>query len=111
MKQSAVRTLGVAAIGAAFAAAGAGSASAVALPVDSVADVLPANVALDSVADAVPTVQKAAGGLLDQQKGGNQKGGGALKTKGTNLLGGLPAGGLTGALPTGGLTSGLPLGR
>ncbi|WP_326699465.1 hypothetical protein OG909_20560 [Streptomyces sp. NBC_01754] len=101
MKQSAVRTLGVAALGAAFAAAGAGSASAVALPVDSVADVLPANVALDSVTDALPAAQQAAGGLLDQQKGGDQKGGGALMSKGTDLLGGLPAGGLAGVLPLG----------
>ncbi|MCW8216805.1 hypothetical protein ACIPJG_09245 [Streptomyces halstedii] len=104
MKQSAARTLGVAALGAAFAAAaGAGSASAVALPVDSVAGVLPANVALDTVTDALPTAQKAAGGLLDQQKSGNtaKKGGNAVKSKGGNLLGGLPAGGLTGSLPIG----------
>ncbi|MFJ3701058.1 MULTISPECIES: hypothetical protein [Streptomyces] len=98
MKQSAVRTLGVAALGAAFAAAGAGSASAVAVPVDSLAGALPANVALDSVTDALPAVQKAAGGLLDQQQ---QRGGGDLSAPGTNLLGGLPAGGLTGALPIG----------
>ncbi|MEU5719150.1 hypothetical protein AB0G71_25955 [Streptomyces sp. NPDC020403] len=95
MKQTAVRTLGVAALGAAFAAAGAGSASAVALPVDSVAGMLPANIALDSVADALPAVQKAAGGLLDQQ------GGHAVTTQGGNLLGGMPAGGLTGVLPLG----------
>ncbi|WP_031083627.1 hypothetical protein [Streptomyces sp. NRRL WC-3549] len=101
MKQSAVRTIGAAALGAAFAAAGAGSASAVALPVDSLAGALPANVALDSVTDALPTAQKAAGSLLDQHKGGGQKGSGALKSTGTNLLGGLPAGGLTGALPIG----------
>ncbi|KDQ69140.1 hypothetical protein ACFYPK_25135 [Streptomyces halstedii] len=103
MKQSAARTLGVAALGAAFAAAaGAGSASAVALPVDSVAGVLPANVALDTVTDALPTAQKAAGGLLDQQKSGNAaKNGNAVKSKGGNLLGGLPAGGLTGSLPIG----------
>ncbi|MET7954784.1 hypothetical protein ABZT07_12600 [Streptomyces sp. NPDC005317] len=100
MKQSAVRTLGVAALGAAFAAAaaGAGSASAVAVPVDSLAGALPANVALDSVTDALPAVQKAAGGLLDQQ----HRGSGDLSAPGTNLLGGLPAGGLTGALPIGG---------
>ncbi|MFJ8749911.1 hypothetical protein ACIREO_11325 [Streptomyces sp. NPDC102441] len=99
MKQSAVRTLGVAALGAAFAAAGAGSASAVAVPVDSLAGALPAGIALDSVTtDALPAVQKAAGGLLDQQ----QRGQGDLSAPGTNLLGGLPAGGLTGALPLGG---------
>ncbi|MDQ0794382.1 hypothetical protein [Streptomyces sp. B1I3] len=96
MKQTAVRTLGVAALGAAFAAAGAGSASAVALPVDSAAGMLPQNIALDSVVDALPAVQKAAGGLLDQQQGGH-----AVKTQGNNLLGGMPAGGLTGLLPLG----------
>ncbi|MEV3932387.1 MULTISPECIES: hypothetical protein [unclassified Streptomyces] len=98
MKQSAVRTLGVAALGAAFAAAGAGTASAVAVPVDALAGGLPSNVALDSVAEALPAVQKAAGGLLDQQ----QRGGSDLSAPGTNLLGGLPAGGLTGVLPIGG---------
>ncbi|MEU1122572.1 hypothetical protein ABZ371_03060 [Streptomyces sp. NPDC005899] len=96
MKQTAVRTLGVVALGAAFAAAGAGSASAVALPVDSLAGVLPANIALDSVTDALPAVQKASGGLLDQQQAGH-----AVKTKGNNLLGGMPAGGLTSLLPLG----------
>ncbi|MFJ8858181.1 hypothetical protein ACIRD8_07055 [Streptomyces sp. NPDC102451] len=99
MKQSAVRTLGVAALGAAFAAAGAGSASAVALPVDAAAAALPAGVALDSVSDALPVVEQATGGLFDQQK---QRGGSELTAPGTNLLGGLPAGGLTGALPFGG---------
>ncbi|MBM7437236.1 hypothetical protein [Streptomyces sp. HB132] len=102
MKQSAVRTLGVAALGAAFAAAGAGSASAVAVPVDAVAGALPAGIALDSVtADALPAVQKAAGGLLDQQQH-QQRGSSDLSAPGSNLLGGLPAGGLTGALPLGG---------
>ncbi|MFE4455502.1 hypothetical protein [Streptomyces sp. NPDC056796] len=100
MKKSAVRTIGAAALGAAFVAAGAGSASAVAVPVDAVAGALPAGVALDSVvSDALPAAQKAAGGLLDQQQ--NQRGGGNLSAPGTNLLGGLPAGGLTGALPIG----------
>ncbi|PWS52977.1 hypothetical protein DLE01_01535, partial [Streptomyces sp. FT05W] len=46
MKQSAVRTLGVAALGAAFAAAGAGSASAVAVPVDSLAGALRTDTAM-----------------------------------------------------------------
>ncbi|MFB8027118.1 hypothetical protein ACFQ6U_23780 [Streptomyces sp. NPDC056465] len=100
MKQSAVRILGVAALGAAFAAAGAGSASAVAVPVDALAGGLPSNIALDSVTEALPAVQKAAGGLLDQQQ---QRGSSsALSAPGTNLLGGLPAGGLTGVLPIGG---------
>lgn len=99
MKQSAVRILGVAALGAAFAAAGAGSASAVAVPVDALAGGLPSNIALDSVTEALPAVQKAAGGLLDQQQRGSSS---ALSAPGTNLLGGLPAGGLTGVLPIGG---------
>ncbi|MEU9358051.1 hypothetical protein AB0D35_08035 [Streptomyces sp. NPDC048301] len=98
MKQSAVRTLGVAALGAAFAAVGAGSASAVAVPVDALAGGLPSNVALDSVTEALPAAQEAAGGLLDQQ----QRGGSELSSPGTNLLGGMPAGGLTGVLPIGG---------
>jgi hypothetical protein len=98
MKQSAVRTLGVAALGAAFAAAGAGSASAVAVPVDAAAAALPGGVALASGTEALPAAQKAAGGLLDQQ----QRGSSDLSAPGTNLLGGMPAGGLTGALPTGG---------
>ncbi|MFI8002101.1 hypothetical protein [Streptomyces sp. NBC_00178] len=100
MKKSAVRTLGVAALGAAFAAAGAGSASAVAVPLDAAAGALPADIALDSVTDALPAVQKAAGGLLDhqqQQRGSSND----LSAPGTNLLGGLPAGGLTGVLPIG----------
>ncbi|GGY76030.1 hypothetical protein [Streptomyces nitrosporeus] len=96
MNKSAARVLGAAALGAAFAAAGAGSASAVGLPLDSAAGALPANVALDSVTDAVPAAQKAVGGLLDQKQGGS-----AVKAAGSNLLGGLPAGGVTGALPIG----------
>ncbi|MFE9724679.1 hypothetical protein ACFYQ5_14100 [Streptomyces sp. NPDC005794] len=98
MKQSAVRILGVAALGAAFAAAGAGSASAVSVPVDALAGTLPAGVALDSAVDALPAAQKAAGGVLDQQ----QRGGSDLSAPGTNLLGGMPAGGLTGSLPLAG---------
>ncbi|MFE3514779.1 hypothetical protein [Streptomyces sp. NPDC059166] len=99
MKQSAVRTLGVAALGAAFAAVGAGSASAVAVPVDALAGGLPSNIALDSVTEALPAVQEAAGSALDQQQ---QRGGSDLSAPGTNLLGGMPAGGLTGVLPIGG---------
>lgn len=41
MKQSAARTLGVAALGAAFAAAAAGTASAAALPLDAATSALP----------------------------------------------------------------------
>ncbi|MFD9503583.1 hypothetical protein [Streptomyces sp. NPDC060035] len=95
MKQSAVRTLGVAALGAAFAAAGAGSASAVSVPLDTAAGALPSAVALDSATDALPAAQKAAAGYLDQQ------GGSDVSAPATNLLGGLPAGGVTGAVPFG----------
>ncbi|MGW0787149.1 hypothetical protein ACWD04_02590 [Streptomyces sp. NPDC002911] len=98
MKQSVFRTLGVVAVGAAFAAVGAGSASAAPLPVDPAAAALPAAVTLDSVAEALPFVQQVAGGFLDQQ----QRGSGEVSAPGTNLLGGLPAGGLTGDLPIGG---------
>lgn len=65
------------------------------------AGALPAGVALDSVTDALPAVQEAASGLLNQQGGGSE-----VSAPGTNLLGGLPAGGLTGALPLGALPIG-----
>ncbi|MEU1212711.1 hypothetical protein ACFYSH_03105 [Streptomyces sp. NPDC005791] len=100
MKQSAVRTLGVIALGAAFAAVGAGSASAAPLPVDPAAAAMPAAVTVDSVAQALPFVEEATFGFLGQQN--QQRGSGEVSTPGTNLLGGLPAGGLTAALPFGG---------
>ncbi|MEU8673780.1 hypothetical protein [Streptomyces sp. NPDC048560] len=99
MKQSAVRTLGVAALGAAFAVAAAGSASAApALPVDAATAAVPAGTALDAVSQAVPTVQDAAGQLLK----GQESVGGDVGAPVTGLLGGLPTKGLS--------ANGLPLG-
>ncbi|MFI6058404.1 hypothetical protein [Streptomyces sp. NPDC051286] len=116
MKQSAARTLGVAALGAAFAAAAAGTASASALPV--------------GAASALPTPKLSA--PLEQ---GGAPFGSALGTAtrsvpvqdtATKLLGSgqtkvvhdatSPLGGLLGGLPAGGVkanglsTNGLPLG-
>ncbi|MET7541072.1 ATP-binding protein [Streptomyces sp. NPDC005507] len=114
MKHSAVKTLGVAALGAAFAAAGAGAASA--------APALPdAGSALDTVTSTLPAEQVAqvlpAGGTDSLTAGKNAVTGGlkaaapavhkALPTKGhdpvSGLLGGLPVNSLPagGALPVG----------
>ncbi|GAA2995582.1 hypothetical protein [Streptomyces fulvorobeus] len=96
MKQSAVRTLGVAALGAAFAAAGSSSASA--LPVDATATSVPAASALDAVSHAAPTVQDSAGELLRGQNVG-----GEVAAPVTGLLGGLPTKGVAAnGLPIGG---------
>ncbi|MEV7719170.1 hypothetical protein, partial [Streptomyces sp. NPDC088184] len=70
MKQSAVRTLGVAALGAAFAAAAAGTASAAVLPTDVANTALPvAGAALETATQSLP-VQETATKLLGtgQQK-------------------------------------------
>lgn len=82
MKQSAAKTLGVAVVGAAFAAAAAGTAAAVPVP-DSVPGVVPVHDALTKLPagapQALPTDQAVdpVGGLLG----------------GLPLAGGLPAGG------------------
>ncbi|MER5947273.1 ATP-binding protein [Streptomyces sp. NPDC001904] len=112
MKQSAVKTLGVAALGAAFAAAGAGAANAAPgvpdatatldsvtqnLPTESLTKTLPGapeslaagHNALGTLATAAPMVEKAAPAALPL--------GGADPVSG--LLGGLPVGGLAGGLP------------
>lgn len=117
MKQSAARTLGVAALGAAFAAVGAGSADAAplapdALPVvGSLAHTLPAaNVteALPGAAEAVSHGQGVIGGGLKTARPAVQK----MLANGptapvAGLLGGLPLQGL----PTHGLGfNGIPLG-
>ncbi|MFF2405334.1 hypothetical protein [Streptomyces sp. NPDC058092] len=104
MKQSAVRTLGVAAVGAAFAAAAAGTASAAVLPADAAATALPvAGSALETATRSLP-VQDKATKLLGT---GRQKLVGGATTPVKGLLGGLPAGGMQ----TSGLTTnGLPLG-
>ncbi|MFD4790160.1 ATP-binding protein [Streptomyces sp. NPDC058459] len=122
MKQSAVKTLGVAALGAAFAAVGAGVADAApAVPdglpvVGSVAHTLPAaNVthALPGAAEAVSQGQGVIGGGLNTARPALQK----MLAQGptapvAGLLGGLPAQGLpTHGLPTHGLGfNGIPLG-
>ncbi|ROQ66521.1 hypothetical protein EDD93_0929 [Streptomyces sp. 840.1] len=104
MKQSAVRTLGVAVVGAAFAAAAAGTASASALPLDSATGALPVAGALANATSALP-VQDAATDLLGTSQTKVVK---DVTTPAKGLLGGLP----TGSLKTGGLTAnGLPLGR
>ncbi|WP_406383472.1 hypothetical protein [Streptomyces sp. NBC_01618] len=104
MKQSAVRTLGVAVVGAAFAAAAAGTASAAVLPADAAATALPvAGSALETATRSLP-VQDTATKFLGA---GRQKLVGDATTPVKGLLGGLPAGGMQ----TSGLTAnGLPLG-
>ncbi|MCX5083674.1 ATP-binding protein [Streptomyces sp. NPDC056121] len=113
MKQSAVKTLGVAALGAAFAAAGAGAASAApalpdagsalntvtgTLPAEKVAQVLPAGT------ESLTAGKNAAAGGLNAALPAVQK---ALPTDGSSpvsgLLGGLPVKSLPagGALPVG----------
>ncbi|MFD4862444.1 hypothetical protein [Streptomyces atratus] len=104
MKQSAVRTLGVAALGAAFAAAAAGTASATVLPADAAATALPvAGSAVENTTRTLPA-QDTATKLLGT---GRQKLVGDATTPAKGLIGGLPAGGLS----TSGLSAnGLPLG-
>ncbi|MFF4743003.1 hypothetical protein [Streptomyces sp. NPDC001268] len=100
MKQAAAKTLGVAALGAAFAAAAAGSASAatslpdVGTPVDALSAVQPT---------VLPAVEE-----LAQQSGPRIL---PAPAPAAGLLGGLPVGGLpTGGLPLNGLPlNGLPL--
>ncbi|MDX3855817.1 ATP-binding protein [Streptomyces sp. AK02-01A] len=113
MKKSAVKTLGVAALGAAFAATAAGTASAApavphngadlvskTLPVDGTAGKLPAPAsdAAQAGRTALATLQKAAPQVLSAVKTANPF---------TALLGGLPVSGLTkGGVPV----NGIPLG-
>ncbi|AQS67880.1 ATP-binding protein [Streptomyces pactum] len=126
MKQSAVKTLGVAALGAAFAAAGAGAATAApelpdtARTVDSVARTLPAETVSQVVPGAGNVLEQgrhvsgtdltAAQPVLEQAVGQQLSQGPAAPVAG--LLGGLPAKGLpTQGLPTQGLpVNGLPIG-
>ncbi|MFF4964922.1 ATP-binding protein [Streptomyces sp. NPDC001037] len=117
MKQSAAKTLGVAALGAAFAAVGAGAAEAApAAPVapqalDTVTAALPAqNVgqALPSAGQALAQGQSAlgTGGTVARPMVGNVVAGGPA-TPLAGLLGGLPVQGM----PTQGvMVNGLPLG-
>ncbi|GCD43448.1 hypothetical protein [Streptomyces paromomycinus] len=86
MKQGTIRTLGAAALGVAFAAAAAGTASAA-----SAVDNVPGDVA--GTLQGLQVEETAKGVTGDQ--GGDHK----LKANNKgNLLGGLPAGGLTKAL-------------
>ncbi|MFH9606479.1 hypothetical protein [Streptomyces sp. NPDC017448] len=97
MKKSA-RTLGVAALGAAFAATAAGSASAASLPLDAAAGILPVSTM------AVDTVAKSAQNAPVQETVGKVLGGDATDAAApvTGLLGGLPTQGLS--------ANGIPLG-
>lgn len=116
MKQSAVKTLGVAALGAAFAAAGAGAANAApaapdagqvlgsvskALPTENVGKTLPT----ENVGKTLPGTGKA----LNQTKPTVRKGIAAAQPAARDTLGNGPAkpvGGLLGGLPA----NGMPLG-
>ncbi|ANH93107.1 MULTISPECIES: hypothetical protein [unclassified Streptomyces] len=111
MKQSAVKTLGVAALGAAFAAAGAGAANAAPAAPD-------AGQALGTVSKALPTenVTKAlpgAGQALDQAKPTVATGLAAAQPVAQSMLEHgptAPVAGLLGGLPVKGLpTHGLPV--
>ncbi|MER5733443.1 hypothetical protein ABT084_34805 [Streptomyces sp. NPDC002138] len=95
MKQSAAKTLGVAVIGAAFAAAAAGTASA-AVPAIGAADLLGS---VTSAAQGVTSQQKVAAGEEGQSQASDPAE--ALKPV-TGLLGGLPTSNLPGGLPLGG---------
>ncbi|MFE7238402.1 hypothetical protein [Streptomyces sp. NPDC057582] len=103
MKQSAARTLGVAALGAAFAAAAAGTASASALPVDAASALPVAGSALGTATQSLP-VQDTATKLLGS---GQTKVVHDATSPLGGLLGGLPAGGVK---ANGLSTDGLPLG-
>ncbi|MFJ7201907.1 hypothetical protein ACIQWR_00015 [Streptomyces sp. NPDC098789] len=91
MKQSAAKTLGVAVIGAAFAAAAAGTASA-AVPAIGVADALGT---VTAAAQGVTSQQKVAPG--EEAQSGQSDPAEALKPV-TGLLGGLPTSNLPGGL-------------
>ncbi|MGW3626059.1 ATP-binding protein [Streptomyces sp. NPDC000880] len=123
MKQSAARTLGIAALGAAFAAATAGTASAApaALPdsatsLDTVTSILPVQEAVTKLPAAPESLAGGQQALISNAttlpatvQGAAAK---ALPTTDqadpvSSLLGGLPVGGAAGGLP-GGLAGGLP---
>ncbi|WP_124285287.1 hypothetical protein, partial [Streptomyces sp. ADI92-24] len=86
MKQSAVRTLGVAAVGAAFAAAAAGTASASALPLGTATSALPVAGALANATSTLP-VKDTATGLLGTSQAKTVK---DVTAPAKGLLGGLP---------------------
>ncbi|MGW7411621.1 ATP-binding protein, partial [Streptomyces sp. NPDC054863] len=110
MKQSAAKTLGAAALGAAFVAAAAGSASAApaapdaaAAALGTVAGVLPVDQLTSQLPAGAPEALKAGTDALNKGAASAPKPGDPAAA----LLGGLPTGGLpTGALPTSGLPTG-----
>lgn len=109
MKQGTIKTLGVAALGAAFAATAAGSASA-ASPVETatgavsgIAQGLPAG-APEAVAAGQSALTNGLSALplgVDKLLSGEGEGN-AAKPPAGNMLGGLPTGVISGALPIGG---------
>ncbi|MFF5564320.1 ATP-binding protein [Streptomyces sp. NPDC012623] len=121
MKQSAVKTIGAAALGAAFAATAAGSASAApslpetgaaldtvgvvaqTLPLETVAEKLPA-----PASEVVATGRSVLNGVQKTTKPGSKAKGAAKADPLKGLLGGLPINGLTSAGGNG--LNGLPLG-
>ncbi|MFD9795051.1 ATP-binding protein [Streptomyces sp. NPDC059070] len=97
MKQSAVKTLGTAAVGVAFAAAAAGSAAAA-----------PAAAGLPELPVLSGVTKKLPMGAAESLTAGQNalgKGASAVPAGATD-----PVGGLLGGLPVGGLGGGLPLG-
>ncbi|MGG8406595.1 hypothetical protein ACM614_08190 [Streptomyces sp. 12297] len=89
MKQSAAKTLGVAALGVAFAAAAAGTASAA--PALGAADALSTVTGLTSAVPIADTLGKATNQTAAQGEEGQSESSDPLKSV-TGLLGGLPAG-------------------
>ncbi|WP_309063050.1 ATP-binding protein [Streptomyces sp.] len=114
MKQSAAKTLGVAALGAAFAAAGAGAAHATpAAPVTgSALDTVTRAVPAENLSGALPGADRALG--AGQHVAGT--GAAAARPVAERLVPGVPAAGLLGGLPLEGLpaqglgVNGVPLG-
>ncbi|MCX4669475.1 ATP-binding protein [Streptomyces sp. NBC_01381] len=128
MKQSAAKTLGVAALGAAFAAAGAGAANAApavpnptaalgnatsTLPVGEAAATLPAGgpEALAAGQNALGTTMQATAPTVDQLANGHQLANGEVQRRAAALPGAAdPLSGLLGGLPVAGpQASGLPV--
>ncbi|MFB7939025.1 hypothetical protein ACFWIN_15190 [Streptomyces sp. NPDC127049] len=118
MKQSAAKKLGVAALGAAFAAAAAGTASAAPLPAPlDGADALGSVTQLAPLGDGLTTLPDGAGESLAAGQGalgqGVEQGVKTLPAAAGQATQSLPTDAATGALgatPLGGLLGGLPLG-
>ncbi|MFF9148860.1 hypothetical protein ACWGBV_24630 [Streptomyces sp. NPDC055051] len=114
MKQSAAKKLGVAALGAAFAAAAAGTASAAPLPAPlDGADALGSVTQLAPLGDGLTTLPDGAGESLAAGQGALGQGVKTLPAAAGQATQNLPTDAATGALgatPLGGLLGGLPLG-